>query len=102
MTYPLSISDDPEFRRCEFLTADHSTYFIDALFMGSAYLEFHSSPTSTYKAYYAATRRLCELAFNLFGPAVDDDEMVRWYWDIDRNVLYLRHENDLILLKLSW
>lgn len=104
MTYPILILDNPFFKVCEFKTSDDSVYRIDALFMGFACVDFDFDEVRdfTFRQVKVQNERLIKTCEDLFGPMIDENEMVRWYWDKDREVACLRHDRDLILLKLSW
>lgn len=98
----LVVKDSPKFHTCEFKTADDSSYYIDGLFMGFARIEIDEITEYWLRKTMIQQRLLRKLCERLFGPSIDEDNMVRWYWDEHQEILYLRHERDLILLKLSW
>ncbi|MNV46205.1 hypothetical protein D3C71_1380290 [compost metagenome] len=70
--------------------------------MGNAFIDIDEITEFWLRVLMVEQKKLRNLCEELFGPSIDEDRMVRWYWDNDEETLYLRHERDLILLKLSW
>lgn len=95
------------FVNCEFRTGDDSTYYVYGLFLYHARLELEEPSDfmgyTTFERDYRTNKgKLFALCEEHFGPAIDEDRMVRWYWHDHRERLYLRSEADALILKLVW
>lgn len=104
----LHYSTNPRFNRCKFKTVDGSAYWIDGLFMSSVVVRVNEELPGDFNDFMdfetkvqRQAQRVADAAEFIFGSPIDSDGMVRWYYDPGIHRVFLRHENDLVLIKLG-
>ena len=103
-TLVLNVWHEPKFVDCLFITADESEYRMHGLFMCHVKLEYLNIVDTIFNSnmhLIRARQKMFDEAEAQFGPSIDADQMVRWYWSKYEEVLYLRHDRDALILKLA-